>query len=131
MELPFYLMSGETPGTSWDGTVSLHDDELHFEMTAGGTDEATAFDLPLNEVSDAQFLRGLVSRKLSLTVGSAEMRRLFPAGVSGQEVQLMVARDDAEFGTGGGTEIEFERLAGEIAQRSGGLGRTASEGLPS
>jgi len=130
MELPFYLMSRESPGASWDGVVSLHGDDLHFELKGGEQEEPTAFDIPLETVSGAEFKRGLVSRKLSLQVRSAEMRRWFPAGVCGEEVQLQVARDDHEFGSGPDTEREFERLVGQIETHAASRAH-ASKGLAS
>lgn len=130
MELPFYLISRERPGVSWDGLVSLHGDDLHFELKGAGEDPPTEFDIPLAKVQRAEFQRGLVSRKLNLKVGSEEMRKRFPAGVTGEEVHLMVARDDADFGSAT-TEVEYERLAGEIALRTGAGASPAAGGLAS
>jgi len=131
MELPFYLMSPESPGASWNGVISLHGDDLHFELRGGGQEEPQEFDLPLETITGAQFQRGLVSRKLCLQVGSAELRQCFPAGVSGEEVHLMVARDDTEFGSGPCKELEFERLVGQIEERNAAASAYTSEGLAS
>lgn len=132
MELPFYLLSPESPGAAWDGLVSLHGDDLHFELKGGGKGERTEFDVPLTKVQRAEFQRGLVSRKLSLTLGSEKHRQCFPAGVSGEEVHLMVARDDLEFGPPEAhTEVDYERLVGEIEERTGAPSTRAQEGLAS
>ena len=129
MELPFYLMSPDSPGTSWDGLVSLQGDDLHFELKGGGEEEPTEFDVPLETVTGAEFQRGLVSRRLCLKVENDELRRRFPAGVTGEEVHLMVARYDPDFATGPNTELEFERLAGQIERR--GAVEPAARGLAS
>ena len=130
MELPFYLMSLESAGASWDGVVSLEGKQLHFELRGGTEEERTEFDVPLEKVKKVQFERGLVSRKLSLTVRSEEIRQHFPAGVSGEEVHLMVARDDSEFGSPNPTpEGEYERLVGEIAERTSMCASQTAQGL--
>jgi hypothetical protein len=129
MELPFYLMSHEEPGGSWDGMISLHGTDLHIELTGGNQEGATAFDVPLEAVKQAEFQRGLVCRKISLTVGSEEIRRMFPAGVSGEEVHLMVAKDEYDFGGPSSAEAEYERLVGQIETISAGPAGSR-EGLP-
>ncbi|NIP93570.1 MAG: hypothetical protein GWO24_08975, partial [Akkermansiaceae bacterium] len=78
----------------------MHGKDLHFELKGREQEEPTEFDLPLDSVRGAEFQRGLVSRKLCLRVGNEELRQQFPAGVSGEEVHLLVARYDPEFGSG-------------------------------
>jgi hypothetical protein len=58
------------------------------------------------------------------------MRKRFPAGVTDEEVHLMVARDDADFGSVT-TEVDYERLAGEIALHTGAGASPAAEGMVS
>jgi hypothetical protein len=125
MELPFYLIS---PESAWDGLVSLHGDDLHFILRGGEENESTEFDIPLEKVESAEFQRGLVSRKLALKVRSEELRRYFPAGIYGEEIHLMVARDDPEFGPFN-NEGNFERLAGAIAERNDAGSRSRAGGL--
>ena len=129
MELPFYLMSQEAPGSSWDGVVSLHGDELHFELRSGRQEECIAFDVPLRQVTRAEFLRGLVSRKLSLRVESEALRQHFPAGVAGEEVHLMVAKEDKVFGGSTTSEEDYEDLVGQIESRGGRSSSPSTEGL--
>lgn len=127
MELPFYLMSD---GTAWDGLVSLEGDDLHFSLRAGAEEETTEFDIPLRQVESAEFQRGLVNRKLALRVGSEEVRNQFPAGISGDEIHLLVARDDPDFGDCN-NEGAFESLAGQIVERREVGSQPGSDGLSS
>jgi hypothetical protein len=52
----------------------------------------------------------------------------FPAEISGEEIHLMVARDDPEFGPAN-NEAKFERLAGTIAERNEAQSRFRAGGL--
>ena len=94
MELPFYLMSEGSARSTWDGLISLRGGVLHFELRRAPTDEATEFDLPLTAITQAEFQRGLVNRRLLLLVEGGDHRSQFPVGVSGKEVHLMVAKED-------------------------------------
>lgn len=129
MKLPFYVMSA---GTSWDGLVSLRGDDLHFELLEDGQREALTFDVPLELVREANFQRGLVSRKLSFQIRSADALEQFPAGVSGEQVELMVPRSDRAFDpTTGPDEVEYEELVGQIARRVDASKLTPPAGLSS
>lgn len=115
---------------SWDGLVSLHDQKLCFELKTGGG-ESLVFEVPLAGVSGAEFQRGLVNRKLALKVDSEELRDQFPAGVTGGEVHLMVAREDRVFGGPSTSEEEYERLVSQIVGREASPSSSIAKGLPS
>lgn len=122
MELPFYLMSH---GVAWDGMISICGEALHFELRGAGDEEGIQFDIRLEEVLDAEFQRGLVSRKLSLRVRGEKALRMFPAGVSGDKVELLVVREDPTFGTGS-SEAEYEQLVQNIPR---GVPEHSAKGL--
>lgn len=113
MELPFYLMSAESPGVSWDGTITHDAQHLHIVLRQADREEGEEIDIPIAKVNSAEFLRGLVNCKFSLKVGR-EVREQFPAGVEEDSVELLVARDDRVFDSGPSKEAAFERLAGAL-----------------
>lgn len=130
MELSFYLMSEEGPGTAWDGVILLDGDDLHIELRGTEAGEARSFDLPLREVVRADFERGLVIRKLRLKLADPALRCQFPAGIHGEDVELLVPREDACFGEGESGERDAERLADQIREVRARKERS-EDGLPS
>lgn len=113
MELPFYLMSAESPGVSWDGTITHDEHDLHIVLKQADQNEGKEIDIPIAKVRSAEFLRGLVNCKFNLKVGS-EVREQFPAGVADDSVELLVPKDDRIFDTGPSKEAAFEKLAGAL-----------------
>jgi hypothetical protein len=75
--------------------------------------------VPLREVDGAEFQRGLVSRSIAIKLGSAAARERFPAGVSGNEVHLMVAKQEPDFGERDDEEAKYEELVGQIEELTG------------